>query len=138
LCNPITLAWRQAVEDISFHGKTNWVSLKTASPVNVHKWLQSEKSSGLNFKCEVNDRAYAFGFGCFVSSGYVVPKGWKVVCALREVHHDPAYYENPEQFNPWRHDNVYNTSASQYNCTYDYSCRTSLMKCIWKEIQDVG
>jgi hypothetical protein len=90
------------------------------------------------FKCEVDDRAYAFGFGCFVSSGYVVPKGWKVVCALREVHHDPAYYENPEQFNPWRHDNVYNTSASQYNCTYDYSCRTSLMKCIWKEIQDVG
>jgi steroid 22-alpha-hydroxylase len=89
LCNPISLAWRQAVEDISFHG-------------------------------------------------YVVPKGWKVVCALREVHHDPAYYENPEQFNPWRHDNVDNTSASQYNCTYDYSCRTSLMKWIWKEIQDVG
>ncbi|CAM6046343.1 unnamed protein product, partial [Sphagnum compactum] len=36
--------------------------------------------------------------------GYVVPKGCKLACALREVHHDPAHYENPKQFNPWRHE----------------------------------
>ncbi|CAK9224667.1 unnamed protein product [Sphagnum troendelagicum] len=37
------------------------------------------------------------------SSGYVAPKGWKVICAIREAQHDPANYENPKQFNPWHH-----------------------------------
>lgn len=32
-----------------------------------------------------------------------MPKGWKTVCAIREAHHDPAYFENPSEFNPWRH-----------------------------------
>ncbi|KAG0604315.1 hypothetical protein M758_10G161800 [Ceratodon purpureus] len=36
-------------------------------------------------------------------NGFVVPKGWKTVCAIREAHHDPAYFENPTEFNPWRH-----------------------------------
>lgn len=36
-------------------------------------------------------------------NGYVVPKGWKTVCAIREAHHDPAYFEHPSEFNPWRH-----------------------------------
>lgn len=33
-----------------------------------------------------------------------MPKGWKAVCAIREAHHDPAYFENPAEFNPWRHE----------------------------------
>ncbi|CAK9272040.1 unnamed protein product [Sphagnum jensenii] len=37
------------------------------------------------------------------SSGYVAPKGWKVIRAIREAQHDPANYENPKQFNPWHH-----------------------------------
>lgn len=36
-------------------------------------------------------------------NGHVVPKGMKTVCAIREAHHDPAYFEHPSEFNPWRH-----------------------------------
>ncbi|KAG0610021.1 hypothetical protein M758_7G032500 [Ceratodon purpureus] len=36
-------------------------------------------------------------------NGFVIPKGWKTVCAIREAHYDPAYYERPSEFNPWRH-----------------------------------
>lgn len=37
-------------------------------------------------------------------NGYVVPKGWKTVCAIREAHYDPTYFEHPSEFNPWRHE----------------------------------
>ncbi len=43
------------------------------------------------------------------SSGYVAPKGWKVICAIREAQHDPANYENPKQFNPWHHGQVHHS-----------------------------
>ena len=29
-----------------------------------------------------------------------------MVCAIREAHQDPAYFANPSQFNPWRHEQV--------------------------------
>lgn len=37
-------------------------------------------------------------------NGYVIPKGWKTVCAIREAHHDPALFDRPSEFNPWRHE----------------------------------
>jgi hypothetical protein len=43
------------------------------------------------------------------SSGYVAPKGWKVIFAIREAQHDPANYENPKQFNPWHHGQVHHS-----------------------------
>jgi hypothetical protein len=43
------------------------------------------------------------------SSGYVAPKGWNVICAIREAQHDPANYENPKQFNPWHHGQVHHS-----------------------------
>jgi hypothetical protein len=43
------------------------------------------------------------------SSGYVAPKGWKVICAIREAQHYPANYENPKQFNPWHHGQVHHS-----------------------------
>ena len=53
-------------------------------------------------------------------SGYVIPKGWKVVCAIREAHQDPAYFENPSEFNPWRHEQVNGQQDSQLTVTSCY------------------
>ena len=38
------------------------------------------------------------------SSGYIIPKGWKVLVWFRTVHLDPEIYPNPKEFNPSRWD----------------------------------
>ncbi|KAK2453532.1 beta-amyrin 11-oxidase [Trifolium repens] len=35
-------------------------------------------------------------------NGYIIPKGWKVLTWARAIHMDPAYYSNPDEFNPSR------------------------------------
>ncbi|CAM6126861.1 unnamed protein product [Calypogeia fissa] len=37
-----------------------------------------------------------------VYEGFLIPKGWAVLPMLNCVHRDPAYYEDPESFNPDR------------------------------------
>nr|XP_043605996.1 abscisic acid 8'-hydroxylase 4-like [Erigeron canadensis] len=34
--------------------------------------------------------------------GYLIPKGWKVMPLFRNIHHNPEFFPNPEQFNPSR------------------------------------
>ena len=38
------------------------------------------------------------------SSGYIIPKGWKVQVWFRSVHMDPEVYLEPKKFNPARWD----------------------------------
>jgi len=38
------------------------------------------------------------------SSGYTIPKGWKVLAWFRTIHLDPEVYPNPKEFNPSRWD----------------------------------
>uniref|UniRef100_A0A5B6YW95 Uncharacterized protein n=1 Tax=Davidia involucrata TaxID=16924 RepID=A0A5B6YW95_DAVIN len=38
-------------------------------------------------------------------NGYTIPKGWKVLAWIRNVHLDNEYYPNPKEFNPSRWDN---------------------------------
>lgn len=35
-------------------------------------------------------------------TGYIIPKGWKVLVWFRSVHLDPEIYPDPMQFNPNR------------------------------------
>lgn len=35
-------------------------------------------------------------------TGYLVPKGWKVIAYLRGLHSDPENYAKPEEFDPLR------------------------------------
>jgi hypothetical protein len=37
-----------------------------------------------------------------IFSGYIIPKGWKVLTWARAIHMDPTYYSNPVEFNPSR------------------------------------
>jgi len=36
------------------------------------------------------------------SSGYLIPKGWKVLPLFRNIHHSPDNFKEPEKFDPSR------------------------------------
>ena len=38
----------------------------------------------------------------FLYSGYIIPKGWKVLTWFRDVHLDPEIYPDPKKFDPSR------------------------------------
>jgi len=38
----------------------------------------------------------------FDVTGYLIPKGWKVMMWFRAIHLDPEIYPNPKEFNPER------------------------------------
>jgi (+)-abscisic acid 8'-hydroxylase len=43
-----------------------------------------------------------FCVGDFVFSGYLIPKGWKVLPLFRNIHHSPENFKEPEKFDPSR------------------------------------
>ncbi|XP_057453955.1 beta-amyrin 11-oxidase-like isoform X2 [Lotus japonicus] len=45
-------------------------------------------------------------------SGYVIPKGWRVLIWGRAVHMDPENYPNPEEFNPSRWDDYHGKAGT--------------------------
>lgn len=38
----------------------------------------------------------------YVCLGYIIPKGWRVMIWLRQLHNDPTNFEDPMCFNPDR------------------------------------
>lgn len=43
-------------------------------------------------------------FLSFFLSGYIIPKGWRILVWFREVHFDPEVYPEPKKFDPSRWD----------------------------------
>lgn len=37
-----------------------------------------------------------------IFSGYLIPKGWKVLPLFRNIHHSPDNFPEPEKFDPSR------------------------------------
>lgn len=35
-------------------------------------------------------------------TGYLIPKGWKVMPLFRNIHHNPDFFPNPQDFDPSR------------------------------------
>ncbi|KAG8368375.1 hypothetical protein BUALT_Bualt15G0039000 [Buddleja alternifolia] len=35
-------------------------------------------------------------------NGYIIPKGWKVMPLFRNIHHNPEYFNEPQNFDPYR------------------------------------
>ncbi|CAI9769939.1 unnamed protein product [Fraxinus pennsylvanica] len=35
-------------------------------------------------------------------NGYLIPKGWKVMPLFRNIHHNPEYFNEPQNFDPYR------------------------------------
>jgi (+)-abscisic acid 8'-hydroxylase len=43
-----------------------------------------------------------FVLGTLFFSGYLIPKGWKVLPLFRNIHHSPENFKEPEKFDPSR------------------------------------
>lgn len=39
---------------------------------------------------------------CDIGSGYLIPKGWKVMPLFRNIHHNPEFFAEPQKFDPTR------------------------------------
>lgn len=61
-------------------------------------------------------------------TGYLIPKGWKVMPLFRNIHHNPEFFPDPQQFDPSRFEVCYSTgswllgSCHHYvmcNCIFD-------------------
>jgi (+)-abscisic acid 8'-hydroxylase len=37
-----------------------------------------------------------------VFTGFLIPKGWKVMPLFRNIHHSPEYFQDPDKFDPSR------------------------------------
>ena len=35
-------------------------------------------------------------------TGYIIPKGWKVMPLFRNIHHNPEFFPDPKHFDPSR------------------------------------
>lgn len=45
---------------------------------------------------------FLFFFLKKINSGYLIPKGWKVMPLFRNIHHSPDHFPDPETFDPSR------------------------------------
>ena len=45
-------------------------------------------------------KVFLLCFSC--SSGFIVPKGWRIYLYTREINYDLNLYPEPLKFNPWR------------------------------------
>jgi len=48
------------------------------------------------------ENVFLFVFVFVFEKGYDIPCGWKVLPVVSAVHLDPALFDQPHQFNPWR------------------------------------
>jgi len=65
-------------------------------------------------------------------SGYIIPKGWKVLTWFRNVHLDPEIYPDPKKFDPSRWEvrrDKHSTMKCLCNCIW--WCRLLYVKSIW-------
>lgn len=37
-----------------------------------------------------------------IETGYLIPKGWKVMPLFRNIHHNPDFFSDPQKFDPSR------------------------------------
>jgi len=79
----LSFTFREAVEDVEFQG--HYLFFNIYIPKNFSLFLVCD-----------------FVFGEYISSGYLIPKGWKVLPLFRNIHHSPDNFKEPEKFDPSR------------------------------------
>lgn len=85
----LSFTFREAVVDVEFQGqKPNLIRYPFL-------FLNIPNNSSLFLVCD-------FVFGGYISSGYLIPKGWKVLPLFRNIHHSPDNFKEPEKFDPSR------------------------------------
>lgn len=69
--------------------------------VSYYEWYDQPIPTNLK-------RNITIRYECLVFSGYLIPKGWKILVWFRSVHLDPTIYSNPWEFDPSRWDVRFN------------------------------
>ncbi|PKU77832.1 cytochrome P450 90B1-like [Dendrobium catenatum] len=54
-------------------------------------------------------------------NGYDIPSSWGVIPIISAEHLDPSIYEDPQQFNPWRWQNIILSNVSKNNMIMSFS-----------------
>lgn len=87
----LSFTFREAIEDVEYQGQN-------PKPNLVIIFFTQEF---LFFVC-LFVNAHIFCVIDFFSSGYLIPKGWKVLPLFRNIHHSPENFKDPEKFDPSR------------------------------------
>ncbi|XP_031125710.1 abscisic acid 8'-hydroxylase CYP707A2 isoform X1 [Ipomoea triloba] len=88
----LSFTFREAVEDVEFEGQLDKVKTTHFLPGQTLFW-DSDVIIHANIP---------FFFLKKINSGYLIPKGWKVLPLFRNIHHSPDHFPDPETFDPSR------------------------------------
>ncbi|KAL4566236.1 hypothetical protein LXL04_030348 [Taraxacum kok-saghyz] len=81
--------------NVDGHLKLTWAQTRNM-PITYKVILESLRMASIisfTFREAVTDVEY---------KGYRIPKGWKVMPLFRNIHHNPEFFSNPQQFDPSR------------------------------------
>jgi len=49
----------------------------------------------------------------YLTTGFLIPKGWKAMPLFRNIHHNPEYFPEPQKFNPSRFEVCWNEKTTK-------------------------
>ncbi|KAL8244372.1 hypothetical protein R6Q59_010630 [Mikania micrantha] len=90
-------AEQKAIYQLNDNGSLHLTWAQTRNmPITYKVMLESLRMASIisfTFREAVTDVKY---------KGYLIPKGWKVMPLFRNIHHNPEFFPNPQQFDPSR------------------------------------
>ncbi|KAK9080203.1 hypothetical protein SSX86_001878 [Deinandra increscens subsp. villosa] len=93
----IVKAEQQVIYELNDKGNSHLTWAQTRNmPVTYKVIMESLRMASIisfTFREAVTDVKY---------KGYIIPKGWKVMPLFRNIHHNPEFFHNPQQFDPSR------------------------------------
>lgn len=60
-------------------------------------------------------------------TGYLIPKGWKVMPLFRNIHHDPKFFPDPQKFDPSR----FEVRVTQIQVWYVFTAKYIFISMNW-------
>lgn len=101
----LSFTFREAVEDVEYEGQS-----PAAMPIPIPEklpfllFLFSYFYFLFSRLCyrETEIEIFFVFSGVPALSGYLIPKGWKVLPLFRNIHHSPDIFPEPEKFDPSR------------------------------------
>ncbi|KAJ0789659.1 putative (+)-abscisic acid 8'-hydroxylase [Helianthus annuus] len=90
-------AEQKVIYQLNDHGNLHLTWAQTRNmPITYKVIMESLRMASIisfTFREAVTDVKY---------KGYLIPKGWKVMPLFRNIHHNPEFFPNPQQFDPSR------------------------------------
>lgn len=86
----LSFTFREAVEDVEYEGQFQLSRISDKNLITYPCLCLSQYADDFR------------PFYLFISPGYLIPKGWKVLPLFRNIHHSPEIFPDPEKFDPSR------------------------------------